>query len=1022
LSAGQVTAPEVASCVTDGNGPRDPDTLVSCPLSAVGRFVTVRSVNRSHFRVNGAELYGGAGNLPPVLSPIGPRTVTEGGPFQLALAAFDTDGPPPIVFSEVNDLPGNPSILTDNGDGTATLAWTGTQGNLGQFTISVTVADADGAQAAETFTLDVVANQPPLITPIDDVTITDNSTLTVDFSATDPDGPAPITFSESGTLPGSPLLTNLGDGTGRLEWTPGEGDLGMYVVTLRASDADNNESSVQFGVEVVANQPPVVTAIGDQHVAEGETLHLTVTASDADGPTPLVLSIDEDLPGSPEFTDHQDGNGSLAYAPGAGAAGTYTVTIEATDAAGASGSSTFSVTVLANLPPVIGHAGTLQAREGEALVQDLGITDTDGPAPLMISATTDLPGNPDVLSGDVFTWTPATGDSLGSPYSMTVTAVDGLGNATVRSFDVYVAENFSPTLSFEGETTVEEWQALELTITAGDTDGTVESVDQSSNLPGAEPVLTEVDGGVWTLLWHADSGTAVGAPYDLTVTATDNDGAATTLDLTVTVTARTPPNIVVILTDDQGYAEVSYAGIASDVQTPAIDGIAADGMRFSNFYANSTVCSPTRASLLTGRYPSLVGVPGTVAREPNTNMGHFAPNGPTLPEILKAQGYHTGLVGKWHLGDRIVDRSNLPTRRGFDHYRGFIGSAGDYYSHDASNYAWPGTGLVMHDETVLAESAHQGTHWTDLFTPWAVDYITERTTNQTQPFYLQLAYTAPHDPVQAPQAYVDAVLAREPGIDPDRAALVALIEHMDDSIATVIQTLKDRGVYDDTLIVFTSDNGGFLRHEANNGPYRGGKLDVYEGGIRVPAAVSWPGRIASGTATDEVAVTMDLYPTIAEILGVHIAHPIDGRSILGTLRQTNPSYPERDLIFENRSTIREHRYEMSYALRRGDWKLANDLPGGVYELYDLASDPQETHDLAGAQPAVFANLMAALEDHITRSAQIPWQRQPAYEHGTVVADHNWSNVPLAREYRGSAAGTGCPGRAARRGRAGSGRR
>jgi arylsulfatase A-like enzyme len=484
------------------------------------------------------------------------------------------------------------------------------------------------------------------------------------------------------------------------------------------------------------------------------------------------------------------------------------------------------------------------------------------------------------------------------------------------------------------------------------------------------------------------------------LTATDDLGATSQAQLQVTVAPRSRPNIVLILTDDQGFGDVGYAGFANDLETPAMDAIADAGMRFGNFYANSTVCSPTRASILTGRYPALVGVPGTVGRAAQTNMGQFAPTGPTLPELLKATGYHTALIGKWHLGDRVVDQSNLPTRRGFDLYRGFLGAAGDYYTHDGSNYGWPGDGIMMNGETPLTPSQHVGVHFTDLYTPWAVDYIVERTSGQSQPFFLQLAYMAPHDPVQPPQSYLNTVLAREPGIDPDRAALVALIEHLDASIATIVQTLKDQGVYENTLIVFSSDNGGYLLHEANNGPYRGGKTDMYEGGIRVPTAISWPGRIEPGSSSEQVAASMDLYPTLAEVAGATFNHEIEGRSIVPTLLQTGATPPPRDLVFENRSTFRETRWEMIYALRRGDWKLVQDVPGGAFELYNLGTDPFETQNRAASQPTVFADLMSALDQHIARTADVPWQRQPVFEHGKVSgATGSWQTVPLANEYR-----------------------
>ncbi|MCC6209358.1 MAG: sulfatase-like hydrolase/transferase, partial [Gammaproteobacteria bacterium] len=534
--------------------------------------------------------------------------------------------------------------------------------------------------------------------------------------------------------------------------------------------------------------------------------------------------------------------------------------------------------------------------------------------------------------------------------------------------------NQAPTVNPIGNQTVTEGLSFSLPISATDSDGPAPlTLSQTNTLPGNPNILTDNGNGSGTLNWTPPVGSAAGGPYSVTVTATDGVGAFSSLTFSVTVQPAAPPNIVVILTDDQGYGDVAYANLATDLETPNLDDLAAHGMRFNNFYANSSVCSPTRAALMTGRYPALVGVTGTVARDPVTNMGYFSPTGPTLPELLKSAGYTTGLIGKWHLGDHLgEDPHNLPTRRGFDHFHGFIGAAGDYYTHDGSNYGWPGDNLLMLNDTVLDPASLQGIHTTDLITQWAKDYIQERA-GSSQPFMMYLAFSAPHDPVQPLQVYLDQVLAREPGIDPERAKLVALIEHLDNSIGQVVQELKDNGVYDNTLIIYTSDNGGYLLHDANNGPYRGGKLDFYEGGIRVPMAAVWPGRIEPGTQSAEIALTMDLYSTIAEAAGATIEHSIEGRSILPTLLGQNPQYLARDLFFENRSTFTDTLWKTHYAVRRQDWKLVQNAPGGTFELYDLASDPYEAQNLAASNPAKVAELTAALDGYKAQEDLVPWQ-------------------------------------------------
>ncbi|MBK9132726.1 MAG: sulfatase-like hydrolase/transferase [Gammaproteobacteria bacterium] len=565
----------------------------------------------------------------------------------------------------------------------------------------------------------------------------------------------------------------------------------------------------------------------------------------------------------------------------------------------------------------------------------------------------------------------------------------------------FTANNAAPVINPIGTQMVTEGISWNLPFTASDSDGPAPlTLTQTNTLPGNPNILTDNGNGSGTLNWTPPAGSAAGSPYSVTVTATDGAGAFSSLSFAVTIQSAPPPNIVVILTDDQGYGDVAYTGLAADLETPNLDDLAAHGMRFNNFYANSSVCSPTRAALMTGRYPALVGVPGTVARDPVTNMGYFSPTGPTLPELLKSAGYTTGLIGKWHLGDYLGgDPHNLPTHRGFDHFHGFIGAAGDYYTHDGSSYGWPGDNLLMLNDTVLDPASLQGIHTTDLLTQWAKDYIQERA-GSSQPFMMYLAFSAPHDPVQPPQSYLNQVLAREPGIDPERAKLVALIEHLDDSIGQVVQELKDNGIYDNTLIIYTSDNGGYLLHNANNGPYRGGKLDFYEGGLRVPMAAVWPGRIQPGTQSAEIALTMDLYATIAEAAGVTIQHPIEGRSILPTLLGQSPQYPARDLFFENRSTFTDTLWKTHYAVRRQDWKLVQNAPGGTFELYNLASDPYETQNLAASNPTKVTELMAVLNGYKAEESLVPWQPPLDLERGVLNnVDGAWRTINLSHPYR-----------------------
>ena len=427
------------------------------------------------------------------------------------------------------------------------------------------------------------------------------------------------------------------------------------------------------------------------------------------------------------------------------------------------------------------------------------------------------------------------------------------------------------------------------------------------------------------------------------------------------------PNILMILVDDLGYGDLSSYG-AKDLKTPHIDRLMTAGMRFDNFYANCPVCSPTRASLLSGRYPDMAGVPGVVRTHITNNWGHLAPHAELLPSVLKEYGgyaprpYHTAIVGKWHLG---LASPNTPNERGFDHFHGFLGDMmDDYYNHrrHGNNY------MRLNGKEIDPEG-----HATDLFTQWSIDYINDRAKSD-KPFFLYLAYNAPHTPIQPPADWLDRVKKRQHGIDGKRAKLVALIEHLDDGIGKVIAALKDAGLNNNTLVIFTSDNGGQLNVGANNGPLRAGKQDMYEGGIRVPMCAVWPGKIQPGTRSDRVALTMDLYPTICEAAGAKISRQIDGRSILPTLLGKLQPAEERFLFWVRREGG-GYGGRAYYAARYGDYKLVQNNPFEPMQLYNLKDDPQEQKPL-GRKNKMYQKLFTALRNHIIEVGAVPWQKYP----------------------------------------------
>jgi arylsulfatase A-like enzyme len=420
------------------------------------------------------------------------------------------------------------------------------------------------------------------------------------------------------------------------------------------------------------------------------------------------------------------------------------------------------------------------------------------------------------------------------------------------------------------------------------------------------------------------------------------------------------PNIIVILVDDLGYGDLSSYG-APDLKSPAIDSLMAAGIRFDSFYANCPVCSPTRAALLSGTYPDLVGVPGVIRTIPHNNWGWLAPHAVLLPKPLKAAGYHTAIVGKWHLG---LESPNRPNERGFDHFKGFLcDMIDDYYKHRRH-----GINYFRENEKEIDPPGHA----TDLFTEWAIDYLDDRK-GKKEPFFLYLSYNAPHTPIQPPADWLAKVKARENGITDQRAKLVALIEHLDDGIGQVIAALKKNGQDKNTLIIFSSDNGGQLNVGARCGNHRGGKQDMYEGGLKVPTCAVWPGHIKPGTRSNLRGLSMDIYPTACEAAGAKVPEYVEGVSLLPAMLG-RPQAIKRNMIFVRREGGRLYQGQDYHAFRRGDWKLVHNNPHEPLQLYNLKNDPLETTDLAKSNPQMYNQLKAALRLHYQRAGRVPWQK------------------------------------------------
>jgi arylsulfatase A-like enzyme len=337
--------------------------------------------------------------------------------------------------------------------------------------------------------------------------------------------------------------------------------------------------------------------------------------------------------------------------------------------------------------------------------------------------------------------------------------------------------------------------------------------------------------------------------------------------------------------------------------------------------------------------------------------------------MLTPLGYHSAIVGKWHLG---LSSPNTPNERGFDLFRGYLGDMmDDYYNHRRHDINY----MRFNEDEVDPVG-----HATDLFTDWACEYVRERKASQ-QPFFLYLAYNAPHTPIQPPDDWLAKVKKREPGITDKRAKLVALIEHLDAGIGKFVDMLKETGQEKKTLVFFTSDNGGQLDVGANNGATRDGKQSMYEGGLRVPACAVWPGTIPVQSRTETIAMSIDLLPTICEAVGVKLEHGVDGVSLWPTLLGEQQQL-HRDHFFHRREGGNQYQGLTINAVRRGDWKLLQNSPFSPLELYNLASDPLESTSLASNNRAKFDELSKALRVQVQRGGSVPWQAPTPDYRGT----------------------------------------
>lgn len=406
------------------------------------------------------------------------------------------------------------------------------------------------------------------------------------------------------------------------------------------------------------------------------------------------------------------------------------------------------------------------------------------------------------------------------------------------------------------------------------------------------------------------------------------------------------PNIVVLFADDAGYSDFGFQPEATaDMAglTPHIDSIATEGAVFQAFYMSACVCSPSRAGLMTGRYQQRFGHEKNIP--PGYMKGGMALEEATIADRLRGAGYETGLVGKWHLG---YPDPYHPNERGFDWFMGCLQGSRPYLEMEEPT---PHR-VLLRNRTATPE----GGYVTDRFGDAAVEFIEKE---RDEPFFLFVSFTAPHGPLQPRPG--DAELPELASIEKKRRRNYAgLVKAMDDNVGKVLAALERAGISEETLVLFTNDNGGQTQTAAINQPLRGRKGQLYEGGIRVPAALRWPGVVAPGTVVEAPAISLDLTPTFLAAAGSapEPGAELDGLDLTAALRgEAGDPLTQRSLYWRRSGS------EGPIAARRGRWKLLWNDRAEDPELFDLANDVAESRDVAGDHPEVVAQLMAELEDY-----------------------------------------------------------
>ncbi len=397
------------------------------------------------------------------------------------------------------------------------------------------------------------------------------------------------------------------------------------------------------------------------------------------------------------------------------------------------------------------------------------------------------------------------------------------------------------------------------------------------------------------------------------------------------------------MADDLGYGDLGCYG-CEDIATPHLDRLAGEGLKFTDFYANAAVCTPTRAAFLTGRYQHRIGLENALYYQ---EAGRGLPeDGETIADALQAAGYRTGLSGKWHLG---YDFERRPAQQGFEHFFGLLGGNHHYFEHMDR--------IGVHDLWLGNETVEREGYSTDLVTEDAIQFLEA---GDDRPFFLFLSHPAPHFPWQGPDDVDKDVRPKKKSWQQgDRETYAAMVERMDEGIGEVLAALDRLGLAGETIVIFTSDNGGHTY--SRNDPMRDYKATIWEGGTRVPCIVRWPGHVPESEVTSQSAITMDWTTTFRRLAGLD-ADPQgeDGINLFESLT-TPESVSERTLFWRRKKGPVRKNIEEGRAVRRGEWKYVEQADGGRF-LYDLEADVGETENVIEDHPALVAELSELLDE------------------------------------------------------------